>query len=291
MSCTIAHLTHPARHGLAGLAALLMLVVTTPTQAQLAEIWDGFSNHLVMDVGPNAHVEQSLDEFAGLTGSYSASAGASSSQGTVGAWILANHTTLGHITGPLVVHTLSTVGGSLMFSGPAPAELDFALGVRGSFGPIDVGGHTVESMLAVSGAGSNNIVVGWGGNLSGAQPTAGYHASGRVTGVSMAPTNITATLHIRKLVTPGETVTISSSLGLEITPTQGFFAEANFAHTAQLGIAMPAGWHFVPTNGTFMTEAPPIPEPATWSLWAAGLIALASARRARRLPTSRPAEP
>ena len=28
---------------------------------------------------------------------------------------------------------------------------------------------------------------------------------------------------------PGETVTIGSSLSLEITPTQGFFAEANFA--------------------------------------------------------------
>ena len=261
-------------------AVLGTLLALPSAQAQLlAEVWDGTGSHLIADSTPGgAHVEQSLDETAGLSGSYDAAAFASPTRGAAGGWIFANHTKIGHITGPLVVHMLATTGDALTFYGPGPDVLDFSLTVSGAFNPIDLGGHIVHSILSVGGA-RNDLTIVWGGGP--AEPSAAYFASGEISNVSMELIAIHGTLHLHVPVTPGQRLRVSNYIDMEITPTQGFFSEADFRHTAQLAIDMPAGWSFTSGSGIFMSETSPVPEPQTWALTLTGIAGLAIWRRHR----------
>jgi len=50
---------------------------------------------------------------------------------------------------------------------------------------------------------------------------------------------------------------------------------ADFSHTARFGLELPAGVSFTSASGLFMADhfpPPPVPEPASWALMAAGLL-------------------
>ncbi len=77
------------------------------------------------------------------------------------------------------------------------------------------------------------------------------------------------------------------NMGLDIVYAQlapTVFAAADFQHTAQVSMSLPAGYSYTSASGVFLS-ASPVPEPAAAPLFAVGLalLALARHRRSRRL--------
>lgn len=256
----------------AGLASICLFAAASPAQAQSALVFDSAGNSVSSTGSTTAHAElscawRSCNGYIG--GSYVAAAGAALGTGSLRAAIHADGVPASGLSGPPTVTAQASAGDTLTFHGPSPDFVDITVGVFGAFGVADVGSHRVDSELSVTG-GSNSAFIVWGGSIND-EPTAAYHATGRVTNVSMDPTAVSLVQHVTVLVTPEVPVLVSAWFQVQVKPTVFDYAEADFNHTAQLGVTLPAGWSFTSQSGVFLTQSP-VPEPPTTLLMLAGLL-------------------
>lgn len=273
--------------GLGMAAALLALSGAALAQNfGRAAVWHHTASGLVQDLVSTgrAHAASTDSAFNGrdTRWSFIASAFADIDRGAVGASVIAEKSGPSGFF-PLTVHTLSTVFETLTFSGPRPAEVEFTATITGSFAAA------VES--------SNFLASSWlhfGGNDSTAEFSythrplspdreAQVRTSGTVSAVVDEISGLSATLHVRRTVNPGDTLPLQAEFALRVTPANDDIAVANFGHTVQLGYVLPPGFSFTSSSGTFMSlpPLPAVPEPATWLMGAAGVLMLAG-QRARR---------
>jgi hypothetical protein len=82
------------------------------------------------------------------------------------------------------------------------------------------------------------------------------------------------------MLTPGFFYPFSARLQVNTSSTPGVPGQVDASQTARLSYTLPAGYTLGSQSGVFLSA---VPEPQTWALWAAGLLALAGRRpRARR---------
>jgi len=106
------------------------------------------------------------------------------------------------------------------------------------------------------------------------------HVFGEVSLVSNDRANSIAWITVRQRVSPNVALPLTAMLDLSLSASANDIAQANFAHTAQLSIALPEGVSFSSGSGLLLQEpAVPVPEPAAALLMAAGLAAITLRRR------------
>ena len=178
--------------------------------------------------------------------------------------------------GSLPDAALASMSDTLVIGGTRPVELELRLEVQGSF--FGNGESATFSATAglTAGALSSQGTLDWSYSNGAPNPQLQVrltHTSGDVEGISREPGNAIVWLTTRQMVDPGTTVPVSAFLQVSATAHQNSTALANFGHTAQLWLGLPAGTPFSSRSGVFLTEAPslPVPEPAGWLLMLAGL--------------------
>jgi hypothetical protein len=274
----------------AALLPALLLVAAPPASAQLASagVWNSsnFSNP-----NPAANLRSQEVTSGRAEASHSATtspfsdrvawvAGASADlrRGSVGVEIQADRSGNPAATQGDTVWARAELNETLTFTGSRAGVVDFAAGISGSFQSIDGSAFRADSFLFAGGL-SGQLDFHWVNNLS--SPTVSVFASPGTTGIRNDPAGLFGTLHLLRLVQPGETLALQLRMDLRVGPGAHDHAVANFGHTAQLGITLPDGLSFTSASGQFMAEAPPlpVPEPAGAWLLLAGLPLLRAAQR------------
>ena len=178
----------------------------------------------------------------------------------------------------------ASMSDTLVIGGTRPVELELRLEVQGSF--FGNGESATFSATAglTAGALSSQGTLDWSYSNGAPNPQLQVrltHTSGDVEGISREPGNAIVWLTTRQMVDPGTTVPVSAFLQVSATAHQNSTALANFGHTAQLWLGLPAGTPFSSRSGVFLTEAPslPVPEPHSAGLLLIGLLLLAALRR------------
>ena len=274
----------------AAMLPALLLAGAAPASAQMAHagVWNSsnFNNPFPAgnarsetvtsgraNVGHSATTSPFSDRVAWVAG-----ASADLRRGSVGVEIQADRSGNPASTQGDTVWALGELNETLTFSGTRPGLVDFAAGISGSFQSIDGSAFQADGFLFAGGL-SGQLDFHWVNNLS--SPSVSVFASPGTTGIRNEPGGLFGTMHLLRLVQPGETLALQLRLQLRVGPGAYDHAVANFGHTAQLGITLPEGMSFTSASGDFMVDAPPlpVPEPAAAALLLAGLGLL----RARHL--------
>lgn len=77
------------------------------------------------------------------------------------------------------------------------------------------------------------------------------------------------------MVTPGFFFSFSGMLQVHTSSSLGVLGQVDASQTARLSYTLPAGYTLGSQSGVFLSA---VPEPQTWALWAAGLLALVARR-------------
>ena len=254
----------------------LLLVGTPPASAQSAHaaVWNSsnFNNRNPAanlrseevntgraNVGHSALTNPFIDRVEWVAG-----ASADLRRGSVGVEIQADRVGNPASTQGDTVWALGELNETLTFTGSRPGVVDFALGISGSFQSIDGSAFRADGFLFAGGL-SGQLDFHWVNNLS--SPHVSVFASPGTTGIRSDPTGLFGTLHLLRLVQPGETLALQLRMELRVGPGAYDHAVANFGHTAQLGITLPEGMSFTSASGDFMVDAPPLPVPEPASAW------------------------
>jgi hypothetical protein len=168
---------------------------------------------------------------------------------------------------------------TLTFFGSRTAEVEFTMNVNGGFfnaGAISQ--FEAEANLMIGGLAESALFVEWQ-STPGSLVRYGRYGDVPFVGQSNEPEHIQATLRVRGLITPGTTVSVSSTVYLRTRPGYaGAIAHSLFDHTAQLSMTLPEGWTYTSESGTFLTEpivpATSAPEPGSLALLALGGIGI-----------------
>ena len=260
----------------------LLLVAATPASAQSAHaaVWNSsnFNNPNPAanlrseevttgraNVGHSALTNPFIDRVEWVAG-----ASADLRRGSVGVEIQADRVGNPASTQGDTVWARGELNETLTFTGSRAGVVDFAVGISGSFQSVDGSAFRADGFLFAGGL-SGQLDFHWVNNLS--SPDVSVFASPGTTGIRSDPAGLFGTLHLLRLVQPGETLAVQLRMELRVGPGAHDRAVANFGHTAQLGITVPAGMSFTSASGDFMVDAPPlpVPEPASGALLLAGL--------------------
>ena len=266
----------------AALLPVLLLAAAPPASAQLAHagVWNSsnFSNPFPAgharsetvtsgraDVGHSATTSPFSDRVEWVAG-----ASADLRRGSVGVEIQADRSGNPAATQGDTVWALGELNETLTFTGTRPGVVDFAAGISGSFQSIDGSAFQADGFLFAGGL-SGQLDFHWVNNFS--SPQVSVFASPGTTGIRNEPGGLFGTMHLLRVVQPGETLALQLRLQLRVGPGAHDHAVANFGHTAQLGITLPEGMSFTSASGDFMVDAPPlpVPEPASAALLLVGL--------------------
>jgi hypothetical protein len=167
----------------------------------------------------------------------------------------------------------------------------FSAGVFGSFDSLSGSRFQADGSLSVFAPASSDgadVRFQWTKDIGSTAPS--VIATEGSTGIRNDPGNLSATLHVPVLVQPGDDLLVQLFVSVNVRPGSNDHAVANFGHTMQLAIALPAGLSYTSASGDFMVDAQPlpVPEPAQWLLMLAGLGGLWRLVLARgRLPGGR----
>jgi hypothetical protein len=259
---------------LAAFASALVLNVGQPTQ----ELTDGFgggkpqASVLLSGGGP-------LLPRGDGQGNFIVAASASNARGDLHASVDVSTVGRGRAFGNAQASVLDT----LVIGGTRPVELELRLEVQGSF--FGNGEFATFSATAglTAGAFSSQAILDWSYSNGAPNPQLQVRltrTSGDVAVISREPGNAIVWLTTRQMVDPGTTVSVSSFLQVSATANQNSTALADFGHTAQLWLGLPADTPFTSRSGVFLNEAPrlPVPEPHSAGLLAIGLLLLAAWR-------------
>jgi hypothetical protein len=97
-------------------------------------------------------------------------------------------------------------------------------------------------------------------------------------GWTVSPVGGIGALFSATLVVPSGSSILDIATRLDLDCRTG--ADCDFSHTAAFSFgALPAGLSFTSSSGSFLTGASPVPEPGTWAMLSAGLIAIGILRR------------
>ena len=279
---------------LAGLTLLAALVPRVQAQEASAAVWTAqFTNpnpagHLEFDTvttGRASVASSGTERINSGQLSWISGAHADLRRGAVGVAAQADRTATGY-PGLPGIYARAELNEVLTFHGSRAGIVGFSAGVTGSFNSVSGSRFEANSFLFAGGL-SAGLDFEWTNNLT--SPGVSVFASPGTTGIGTNPASLHGTMHLLRLMQPGETISLQLNMLLKVGATDNDLAIANFGHTAQLAIALPEGMSFTSASGDFMADAPlpAVPEPDTWALLLAGGVVLGL--RLRRRPGSTPA--
>jgi len=212
-----------------------------------------------------AELSHAGSRFTGAIGwNHLVSSAASLPQGSLHGLLQA--TTLGLSNADLGVN--ASLLDSLSFSGPGPRWIELVLRVDGAMLSA-AGNSSIEAAAFLSlGGSSSGGSVQWNGH---APAVAWFALPGDARLLDATPGSLAFSLHLRLLVEPGVSYPFFADLSVSAAPGSNDILSADFGHTAQLSLQLPADLQMHSASGLLLSA---VPEPATAWLLPAGLLLL-----------------